>query len=125
MHVGDSTFIFLIFVCAWWPLELAVSIMRNSSLKLFFTMFFRYRSHVENCRSCSVAYKGLNVLEVVLKVACIALIGIVAAAKQGAMSAAARTTLASMAVICYASSIWLAHFIYKKFHFHDYNHAFR
>ncbi|XP_059429735.1 protochlorophyllide-dependent translocon component 52, chloroplastic-like [Corylus avellana] len=85
----------------------------------------RYRSHVENCRSCSVAYKGLNVLEVVLKVACIALIGIVAAAKQGAMSAAARTTLASMAVICYASSIWLAHFIYKNFHFHDYNHAFR
>ncbi|GLT69899.1 hypothetical protein SLA2020_420120 [Shorea laevis] len=85
----------------------------------------RYRSHVVNCRSCSVAHKGLNVLEVVLQVACIALIGIVAAAKQGAMSAAARTTMVSMAVLCYASSRWLAHFIYKNFHFHDYNHAFR
>ncbi|XP_062171999.1 protochlorophyllide-dependent translocon component 52, chloroplastic-like [Alnus glutinosa] len=85
----------------------------------------RYRSHVLNCRSCNVAYKGLNVLEVVLQVVPIALIGIVAAAKQGAMSAAARTTMVSMAVICFASSRWLAHFIYKNFHFHDYNHAFR
>lgn len=78
-----------------------------------------------NCRSCNVAYKGLNVLEVVLQVVPIALIGIVAAAKQGAMSAAARITMVSIAVICYASSRWLAHFIYKNFHFHDYNHAFR
>ncbi|KAG6679545.1 hypothetical protein I3842_14G137500 [Carya illinoinensis] len=85
----------------------------------------RYRSHVVNCRSCSVAYKGLNVLEVVLQVASVASIGIVAAVKQGAMSAAARTTIVLLAVLFYASSRWLAHFIYKNFHYHDYNHALR
>ncbi|KAB1227774.1 Protochlorophyllide-dependent translocon component 52, chloroplastic [Morella rubra] len=85
----------------------------------------RYWSHVVNCRSCSLAYKGLNVLEVVLQVVSIASIAILAAAKQGMMSAAARTTMALLAVLCYASSRWLAHFIYKNFHFHDYNHGFR
>ncbi|KAG6679542.1 protochlorophyllide-dependent translocon component 52, chloroplastic-like isoform X2 [Carya illinoinensis] len=85
----------------------------------------RYRSHVVNCRSCSVAYKGLNVLEVVLQVASVASIGIVAAVKQGAMSAAARTTIVLLAVLFYASSRWLAHFIYKNFHYHDYSHALR
>ncbi|KAF2314547.1 hypothetical protein GH714_027479 [Hevea brasiliensis] len=83
----------------------------------------RYWSHVVNCSSCRVAYKGLNALEVVLQVVSIVLIGIVAATKQTGMSAVTRTTLVLMAVLCFAASRWLAHFIYKNFHFHDYNHA--
>ncbi|KAF8403963.1 hypothetical protein HHK36_012071 [Tetracentron sinense] len=85
----------------------------------------RYWSHVVNCSSCSVALKGLKVLEVALQVISIASIGIVAATKQGVMSMAARTTVVAMAVLCLAVSKWLSHFIYKTFYFHDYNHAFR
>ncbi|XWS52387.1 hypothetical protein CRYUN_Cryun11dG0066100 [Craigia yunnanensis] len=85
----------------------------------------RYWSHVVNCKSCNTAYKGLNTLEVVLQVISIISIGIVAATKQGVMSMVARTTVVSMAILCFAASRWLAHFIYKNFHFHDYNHAFR
>ncbi|KAF8403964.1 hypothetical protein HHK36_012072 [Tetracentron sinense] len=85
----------------------------------------RYWSHVVNCSSCSVALKGLKVLEVALQVISIASIGIVAATKQGVMSMAARTTVVAMAVLCFAVSKWLSHFIYKTFYFHDYNHAFR
>ncbi|XVF04536.1 hypothetical protein REPUB_Repub05bG0092000 [Reevesia pubescens] len=85
----------------------------------------RYWSHVVNCTSCNTAYKGLKALEVVLQVISIIFIGIVAATKQGVMSMLARTTVVSMAIICFAASRWLAHFIYKNFHFHDYNHAFR
>ncbi|KAJ9697727.1 hypothetical protein PVL29_007040 [Vitis rotundifolia] len=85
----------------------------------------RYWSHVVNCSSCRVAIKGLNALEVVLQVISVASIGIVAATKQSLMSVAARTALVSMAVICFAASRWLSHFIYKTFHFHDYNHALR
>ncbi|CAL5437744.1 unnamed protein product [Camellia sinensis] len=80
------------------------------------------RSHVVNCRSCNVAYKGLNVLEVVLQVMSIASIGIVAA-KQNMLSAAARNTLISFAVLSFVASRWLAHFVYKNFRYHDYNHA--
>ncbi|XP_050216872.1 protochlorophyllide-dependent translocon component 52, chloroplastic-like [Mercurialis annua] len=83
----------------------------------------RYRSHVVNCSSCSVAYKRLNALEVGLQVLSIVIIGIVAASKQSLTSAVARTGLVLMAVICFAASKWLGHFIYKSFHFHDYNHA--
>ncbi|KAF2305440.1 hypothetical protein GH714_005318 [Hevea brasiliensis] len=57
----------------------------------------RYWSHVVNCSSCRVAYKGLNALEVVLQVVSIVSIGIVAATKQTGMSAVARTTLVLMA----------------------------
>lgn len=83
----------------------------------------RYRSHVVNCSSCSLAYKSLNALEVALQVISFGSIGVVAATKQNAMSAAARTSLVLMAILCFAASRWLAHFIYKNFHFHDYNHA--
>ncbi|KAJ6704661.1 IRON-SULFUR DOMAIN CONTAINING PROTEIN [Salix purpurea] len=83
----------------------------------------RYRSHVVNCSSCSLAYKSLNALEVALQVISFGSIGVVAATKQNAMSAAARTSLVLMAVLCFAASRWLAHFIYKNFHFHDYDHA--
>ncbi|KAM1756213.1 hypothetical protein ACFX11_005607 [Malus domestica] len=85
----------------------------------------RYWSHVVNCSSCSAGYKGLKVLEVVLQFAAFALVGIVAATKQAAISVAARTTLVAAAILSFAASKWLAYFIYKQFHFHDYNHAFR
>ncbi|OMO90743.1 hypothetical protein COLO4_18918 [Corchorus olitorius] len=80
-------------------------------------------SHVVNCKSCNTAHKGLNALEVILQVISVGLIGIVAATKQNAMSMVARTTMVSMAIICFAASRWLAHFIKKIFHYHDYNHA--
>ncbi|KAF9686504.1 hypothetical protein SADUNF_Sadunf03G0165500 [Salix dunnii] len=83
----------------------------------------RYRSHVVNCSSCSLAYKSLNAVEVALQVISFGSIGVVAATKQNAMPAAARTSLVLMAILCFAASRWLAHFIYKNFHFHDYNHA--
>uniref|UniRef100_A0A0A0LWW6 Pheophorbide a oxygenase domain-containing protein n=1 Tax=Cucumis sativus TaxID=3659 RepID=A0A0A0LWW6_CUCSA len=85
----------------------------------------RYWSHVVNCSSCKVAYKGLNALEVVLQVISIASLGIFAATKQSFVSGAARVLMLVMAIFCFASSMWLSHFIYKNFHFHDYNHALR
>ncbi|KAJ4835429.1 hypothetical protein Tsubulata_037697 [Turnera subulata] len=85
----------------------------------------RYWSHVVNCRSCKVAHKGLNALEIVLQVVSVLAIGVVAATKQGVLSAVARSTLVGMAILCFAGSRWLAHFIHKNFHYHDYNHAFR
>nr|XP_027061263.1 protochlorophyllide-dependent translocon component 52, chloroplastic-like [Coffea arabica] len=85
----------------------------------------RYWSHTVSCRSCNLAYKGLNALEIVLQVFSLASIGIVAAAKQGAPSAAAESTLVSVAIISFLVSKWLSHFVYKSFHFHDYDHASR
>lgn len=82
----------------------------------------RYWSHVVNCQSCSVAHKGLKVLELVLQVVSIASLGFVAAIKDH-LSNPARLGLVFMAILCYAASRWLSHFIYKNFHFHDYNHA--
>ncbi|TXG65828.1 hypothetical protein EZV62_007103 [Acer yangbiense] len=83
----------------------------------------RYRSHVVNCRSCSSAYKALTALEVILQIVSIVSIGFVTATKQSFMSTTVRTTLVTVAVVCFAASRWLAHFIYKNFHYHDYNHA--
>ncbi|KAF2314551.1 hypothetical protein GH714_027521 [Hevea brasiliensis] len=85
----------------------------------------RYWSHVVNCRSCNSAHKGLSALEVILQVISLVSIGIVAAAKESVISAAAITTLVTMAVVCFAASRWLSYFIYKTFHYHDYNHALR
>ncbi|WCJ28834.1 Pheophorbide a oxygenase chloroplastic [Euphorbia peplus] len=84
----------------------------------------RYWSHVVNCRSCNAAHKGLNALEVVLQMISLVSIGIAAAAKQNVVSAMARNTLVAVSIACFAASKWLAHFIYKNFHYHDYNHAF-
>ncbi|CAK7339111.1 unnamed protein product [Dovyalis caffra] len=42
----------------------------------------RYWSHVVNCRSCSLAYKGFNALEIMLQVISIGSIGVDAATKQ-------------------------------------------
>ncbi|KAK4266676.1 hypothetical protein QN277_027561 [Acacia crassicarpa] len=85
----------------------------------------RYWSHVVNCKSCRVAYKSLNVAEVVLQLISVASVGIVAAMKEGMVSAAARNSLVVMAVLSFALSRWVAHFVYKNFRYHDYNHAFR
>lgn len=76
---------------------------------------FRYWSHVVNYSNCSLAYKRLNILDIVLQVVSIASIGIVAAGKQGFMSATAKNTLVSMAALCFVASEWLSHFIYKTF----------
>ncbi|KAI4317474.1 hypothetical protein L6164_025341 [Bauhinia variegata] len=85
----------------------------------------RYWSHVVNCQSCNFAYKSLNILEVALQVVSVASIGIVAAMKQGMIPAAARNSLVVVAILSFAFSRWLAHFIYKNFRYHDYDHAFR
>ncbi|KAM0011815.1 putative pheophorbide a oxygenase [Helianthus debilis subsp. tardiflorus] len=85
----------------------------------------RYWSHVENCSCCNGAYKSLNALKVALQVFSVASVAIVAAAKQGMRSVAARNTLAVAALLCFVGSKWLSHFIYKNFHFHDYIHAFK
>ncbi|KAG4185930.1 hypothetical protein ERO13_A08G011100v2 [Gossypium hirsutum] len=84
----------------------------------------RYWSHVVNCKSCNTAQKGLKALEVILQIMSVVLIGIVAVTKQNMISVVVKTTMVSMAIVCFAASKWLAHFIYKNFHHHDYNHAF-
>ncbi|KAI3865031.1 hypothetical protein MKX03_012185 [Papaver bracteatum] len=86
----------------------------------------RYWSHVVNCSSCRVALKGLRILEVALPIVAVVAIGIVAAVKQGFLaSMAVRSSIVTLAVLCFAASKWLSHFIYKNFYFHDYNHALR
>lgn len=85
----------------------------------------RYWTHVVNCSSCNAAYKGLNIAEIVLQVIAFGLIGVVGIAKQGMMTTIQRTAIFSLAILCFAASKWLSHFIYKNFHFHDYSHALR
>ncbi|CAN1327402.1 Protochlorophyllide-dependent translocon component 52, chloroplastic, partial [Linum perenne] len=84
-----------------------------------------YWNHVVNCRSCNKAYKGFKALETFLLVSSVGLIAIVAAAatKEGMMLASLRTPMAIMAMICFAVSRWLAHFVYTNFRYHDYNNA--
>ncbi|XP_041992861.1 protochlorophyllide-dependent translocon component 52, chloroplastic-like [Salvia splendens] len=88
-------------------------------------LFDRYWTHTVSCSSCSVAYKRLNVLKIALQVISVASVGAVAAAKQSAISVAARYYLGSMAVLCFVASKWLSHFIRKTFIYHDYDHAFQ
>ncbi|TXG65819.1 hypothetical protein EZV62_007094 [Acer yangbiense] len=84
----------------------------------------RYWSHVVNCKSCHSAYKSLNALEVILQVISVVSVGIVAATRHSViMSTTDRITVVSMAVVCFAASRWLARYIYKNFHYHDYNHT--
>ncbi|XP_062076564.1 protochlorophyllide-dependent translocon component 52, chloroplastic-like isoform X2 [Humulus lupulus] len=82
----------------------------------------RYWSHVVNCGSCKAAYKGFKVLEVVLQVISITLIGYAAATKQGQ---ALKIAIVSIALLSFVASKWLSHLIYKIFHYHGYDHAFR
>ncbi|CAN6922380.1 unnamed protein product [Brassica oleracea] len=86
-------------------------------------LFDRYWSHVENCSSCKKAHKYLNAFEVILQIVSVALIGVMAVTKQIAMSNVARSVVVVAAVLSFAASKWLSHFIYKTFHYHDYNHA--
>ncbi|KAK2637657.1 hypothetical protein Ddye_025452 [Dipteronia dyeriana] len=86
----------------------------------------RYWSHVVNCKSCHSAYKSLNALEVILQVISIVSVGIVAATRDSViMSTTGRIAVVSSAAVCFAVSRWLARYIYKNFHYHDYNHALR
>ncbi|CAN1340381.1 Protochlorophyllide-dependent translocon component 52, chloroplastic [Linum perenne] len=48
---------------------------------------------------------------------------VVATAKQSAALRSSVVLGVTAAVLCYAASRWLSHFIYKTFHFHDYTHA--
>ncbi|KAK4721195.1 hypothetical protein R3W88_011428 [Solanum pinnatisectum] len=74
--------------------------------------------------SCNKAYKSLNALEIILQIISVASIGIAVAAKESVMSIAARYSLVFLALLCFIASRWLSKFIYKSFHFHDYDHAF-
>ncbi|XP_056682463.1 protochlorophyllide-dependent translocon component 52, chloroplastic-like [Spinacia oleracea] len=85
----------------------------------------RYWSHVVNCSSCSAAYKGLNIAEPVLQIVSVILLGVAAVTKQGALTTFQRSALFMSALICFAVSKWLSRFIYKNFHYHDYNHALK
>lgn len=96
---------------------------RNKIVFRILLMIFRYWSHVVNCSSCNAAYKALNIAEVALQVISIAAIGAVALTKQGVISAAAKATIVTIAILCFAASKWLSHFVHKTFHFQDYNHA--
>ncbi|XVF69788.1 hypothetical protein PTKIN_Ptkin11bG0109800 [Pterospermum kingtungense] len=75
----------------------------------------RYWYHEVKCKSCNTAYKGLNALEVALQIISIISIGIVAATKHGVMSMVARTTVVSMAIICFAASRWCGLLHLQKF----------
>lgn len=99
------------------------SIIPHKSASLF--CFFRYWSHVVQCTSCSRALKALKAIEVTLQVISVAIVGFFAVAKQGLASNIAKTAVISVAVLCFAASRWLSHFIHKSFYFHDYNHAFK
>ncbi|KAG5025177.1 hypothetical protein JHK82_021082 [Glycine max] len=83
----------------------------------------RYWSHVVNCKSCNSLYKSLNVVEVMLQITSVASIGVVAIMKHGTMSVAKRNSMVVLAVLSFALSRWLAHYIYKNFRYHDYDHA--
>lgn len=76
-----------------------------------------------NCKSCNSLYKSLNVVEVMLQITSVASIGVVAIMKHGTMSVAKRNSMVALAVLSFALSRWLAHFIYKNFRYHDYDHA--
>ncbi|XP_060184865.1 flavonoid 8-hydroxylase 2, chloroplastic-like [Lycium barbarum] len=85
----------------------------------------RYWTHTVQCTSCSKAYKSLNALEIILQTISVASIGIAAAAKESVISIGARYFLVFFALLCFVGSRWLSKFIYKSFHYHDYDHAFR
>uniref|UniRef100_A0ACD6A3I4 Uncharacterized protein n=1 Tax=Avena sativa TaxID=4498 RepID=A0ACD6A3I4_AVESA len=84
----------------------------------------RYWSHVAQCTSCSAALRAMKALEVALQVASVAVVGFLAASKGTlVMSVTQRAALVSLAVLCFATSRWLAGFVQKNFYFQDYVHA--
>ena len=78
-----------------------------------------------NCSSCNAAYKGLNIAEMALQVSAFGLLGVVALTKQGTLTIIQRTAIFSIAILFFLASKWLSRFIYKTFHFHDYDHALK
>ncbi|RLN42497.1 protochlorophyllide-dependent translocon component 52, chloroplastic-like [Panicum miliaceum] len=89
------------------------------------TLLERYWSHVVQCTSCSAALKAMRALEVALQDASVAVVGVLAVAKETTlvMSAAQRAVVVSAAVLCFAASRWLSNFIEKNFQ--DYSHAYK
>uniref|UniRef100_A0ACD5W8M7 Uncharacterized protein n=1 Tax=Avena sativa TaxID=4498 RepID=A0ACD5W8M7_AVESA len=86
----------------------------------------RYWSHVAQCTSCSAALKAMKALEVALQAASVAVVGFLAASKGTlVMSVIQRAALVSLAVLCFATSRWLAGFVQKNFYFQDYVHAYK
>lgn len=59
-------------------------------------------------------------MEMALQVLSISCLGIAAVTKPAAKSS---YKLVSAAVLCFLAAKWLSHFIYKTFHFHDYDHS--
>uniref|UniRef100_A0ACD6A7U4 Uncharacterized protein n=1 Tax=Avena sativa TaxID=4498 RepID=A0ACD6A7U4_AVESA len=86
----------------------------------------RYWSHVAQCRSCSAALKAMKAMEAALQVAAVVLVGFLAVAKGTPVvtSVIHRTAVASLAVLCFAASRWLASFVRNNFYFQDYVHAY-
>jgi len=58
-----------------------------------------------------------------LQIISVASIGIVATMKQGLVSATTRNPVVVLAALSFALSRLLAHFVYKNFRYHDYNHT--
>lgn len=83
-------------------------------------LFDRYWTHTVNCSSCSLAYKRLTALHIALHFVSIASVAVAAAAKHKHYS----LLLAVAALVCFAASKWLDHFVYKTFRYMDYDHAF-
>ena len=78
------------------------------------------------CTSCTAALKDLKALEVTLQVASVAVVGFLAVSKGTLVtSVAQKATIVSFAVLCMATSRWLANFVEKNFYFHDYVHAYK
>ncbi|KAJ1293115.1 hypothetical protein BS78_01G043300 [Paspalum vaginatum] len=101
------------------PAELPPSPTRDKLLE-------RYWSHVAQCTSCSAALKAMRALEVALQVASVAVVGLLAVAKQGTLlgSAVQRAAVVSAAVLCFAASRWLSGYIQKTFYFQDFVHSY-
>ncbi|KAK1643210.1 hypothetical protein QYE76_061138 [Lolium multiflorum] len=83
----------------------------------------RYCSHVAQCTSCSAALKAMKALEEVLQVTAVAVVVFLSVAKG--TTVVHKTAAASLAVLCFAASRWLASFIEKNFYFQDYIHAYK
>lgn len=85
----------------------------------------RYYTHVKHCKSCSGALANFRAIEVGLQAIAIALVGLVATAAVIPISSVGPLSvpLVAAAVLSTLLSRWVAHFIYRTFYFHDYNHA--
>jgi hypothetical protein len=68
----------------------------------------------------------MKALEVALQVAAVAIVGFLAIAMGTPVTSIIhKTSIVSLAVLCFAASRWLASFIEKNFYFEDYVHAYK